>query len=216
MGGASIIVTEFGHGNNKNFLGNVIFLTQLKTGRSRIRAYWVVRTFVSRYVKHMAINLSRCGCVTVCTGISQDLDGYRYVSRYVCVLVRTQTFHGLFTVRLAICARRDASGSGLRQGSRYVSTICFTICLCILRYVCFTICLCISPDLDGNRGTKKWNTVPRETWTICFTICLCISPDLDGKRGTKKETLGPERPIKDPKTQIRSHRTAGASCLVRT
>ena len=42
-------------------------------------------------------------------------------------------------------------------------TICFTIC--------FTVCLCISPDSDGNQGTKNE--------TLCFTICLwwyvCVS-----------------------------------------
>jgi hypothetical protein len=49
----------------------------------------------------------------------------------------------------------------------------------------------------------------RCVFTICFTICLCISPDLDGNRGITK--MCPERPTKGPKTQIRSHGTAGAS-----
>jgi hypothetical protein len=56
---------------------------------------------------------------------------------------------------------------GNKNDGRYVWTSgCpygFTICLCfspLCHTICFTICLCmfiticISPDLDGNRGTK--------------------------------------------------------------
>jgi hypothetical protein len=72
-------------------------------------------------------------CFTICLCISPDLDGSRgttkmcpekhtrYVSRYVCSLVRTYTGKG-----------------HPKQGT-----------------ICFTICLFISPDLDGNRGTRK-------------------------------------------------------------
>jgi hypothetical protein len=81
------------------------------------------------------------------------------------------------------CAPRDPQRvpkpfTKLRMFSRYV---------CVLspdqldgnRYVCFTICLCISPDLDGNRGTKKMrHCAPRD-------------------RGTKNETC-----IESLKTQL--------------
>jgi hypothetical protein len=66
-------------------------------------------------------------------------------------------------------------------------TICFTIHN-TMTTICFTICLCISPDLDGNRGTKKKkHCAPRDPQRvlICFTICLFISPDLDGQRAPK-------------------------------
>jgi hypothetical protein len=50
----------------------------------------------------------------------------------------------------------DLDGYRARHVSRYVSRY-----VCVLVPICFTICLFISPDLDGNRGTRE--NVPRET-----------------------------------------------------
>jgi hypothetical protein len=82
-------------------------------------------------------------------------------------------------------------------------------CMLFVAPVCFTVCLCFSPDLDGYQGTKNETLSPERPTRYVFTICLCISPDLDGNRGTTK--MCPGRPTKGPQTQIRSHRTAGAS-----
>jgi hypothetical protein len=69
--------------------------------------------------------------------------------------------------------------------------------------ICFTICLCISPDLDGNRGTKNETCISPDLvvarvrhfrhFTICSRVCFnflawCFS----NQRGPAPSTLPEE------------------------
>jgi len=81
----------------------------------------------------------------------------RYVSRYVCSLVRTWT--GTGHPKMGINPERP--------------TICFTICLFISQ-ICFTICLFISPDLDGHRAPKNRASTPRDPRYVSRYVCSLV------------------------------------------
>jgi hypothetical protein len=90
-------------------------------------------------------------CFTTCLCISPDFDGYQGNKNetstprgprkdFVAGLFVTLTinFHDMFVHHV----------HGMFHGMFVYQSV-------LRRSICFTICLCISPDLDGNRGTKK-------------------------------------------------------------